>query len=54
MGRKSGFYSPCLPPTYQRKNDNSKNNIDTYGIVKEELLMQCVRNGVGVYPTVLH
>jgi hypothetical protein len=37
VGRKSGFYLPSLPPTYQRKNDNNK-KIDYTTVMKEELL----------------
>jgi hypothetical protein len=46
-GRKSGFYWPGLPPTYQRKNDDIK-KIDYTNIMKEELLRQCVRKRVGM------
>jgi hypothetical protein len=45
VGRKSGLYFPGLPPTYQRKNDYKK--MDSFSIMKEELLRQCVRKGVG-------
>jgi hypothetical protein len=46
-GRKSGFYWPSLPPTYQKKNDTNK-KIDYTNIVKEELLRQCVRQKIGM------
>jgi hypothetical protein len=46
-GRKSGFYLPSLPPTYQRKNDyTDKKKIDYTNIMAEEFLRQCVRKGV--------
>jgi hypothetical protein len=45
-GRKAGLYFPALPPTYQKKNDIKK-KIDYASIMKEELLRQCVRKGVG-------
>jgi hypothetical protein len=47
-GIRSGFYLPSLPPTYQRKNDNNNRKIDYTTIMKEELLKQCVRKGVGM------
>jgi hypothetical protein len=46
VGRKSGFYLPSLPPTYQRKND-SKKKMDSIGIMKDEFLRECVIKGVG-------
>ncbi|MFL6394187.1 MAG: hypothetical protein ACJ708_05960 [Nitrososphaeraceae archaeon] len=46
-GRKSGFYWPSLPPTYQKKNDDINRKIDYMNIVKEELMRQCVRKGLG-------
>ncbi|MFL6408933.1 MAG: hypothetical protein ACJ71F_17965 [Nitrososphaeraceae archaeon] len=46
-GRKSGFYWPSLPPTYQKKNDDISKKIDYMNIVKEELMRQCVRKGLG-------
>jgi hypothetical protein len=49
-GRKSGIYWPDLPPTYQRKNDNSKNNLGSFDIMKEELLRQCIRQRIGNSP----
>jgi hypothetical protein len=44
-GRKSGFYLPSLPPTYQRKNDFK--NIDSFGIMTEEFWRQCIRQKMG-------
>ena len=46
-GRKSGLYWPSLPPTYQKKNDDINKKIDYMNIVKEELMRQCVRKGLG-------
>jgi hypothetical protein len=38
-GRKSGFYWPGLPPTYQKKNyeTNNKKKIDYMNVMTEEL-----------------
>jgi hypothetical protein len=38
-GRKSGFYWPRLPPTYQKKNyeTNNKKKIDYMNVMTEEL-----------------
>jgi hypothetical protein len=47
-GRKAGYYFPALPPTYQRKNDYTKNNTSAFSVMKEELLKQCIRKGVGI------
>ena len=44
-GRKLGLYLPGLPPTYQRKNESKK--MDSFGTMKDELLRECVRKGVG-------
>jgi hypothetical protein len=44
-GRKLGLYLPSLPPTYERKNNNK--NIDYTSIVKEEILIQYIRQKVG-------
>jgi len=48
VGRKAGYYFPAMPPTYQRKNDYSKNNTSAFSVMKEELLKQCIRKGVGI------
>jgi hypothetical protein len=45
--RKSGFYWPSLPPTYQKKNDDISRKIDYMNIVKEEFMRQCIRKGLG-------
>jgi hypothetical protein len=50
VGRKSGYYFPALPPTYQRKkNDDATNKkkIDYTNIMTEELLRQCIRQKTG-------
>jgi hypothetical protein len=49
VGRKSGFYWPNLPPTYQKKNDetNNKNKIDYTGIMTEEVWRQYIRQKMG-------
>jgi hypothetical protein len=46
-GRRSGFYLQSLPPTYQKKSDDINKKIDYTNIMKEELLRQCIRKGVG-------
>ena len=48
-GRKSGFYWPNLPSTYQKKNHDTSNKkkIDYMNIMTEELLRQCIRQKVG-------
>ena len=45
-GRKSGIYWPILPPTYQKKN-NETNRVDYLNIMSEEVLRQCIRQKVG-------
>jgi hypothetical protein len=52
VGRKSGFYWPNLPPTYQKKNDetNNKKKIDYTGIMTEEVWRQCIRQKMGTGP----
>jgi hypothetical protein len=52
VGRKSGYYFPALPPTYQRKNadTNDKKKIDYTNIMTEELLRQCIRQRIGNSP----
>ena len=49
VGRKSGFYWPVLPPTYQNKNDetNNKKKIDYMNIMSEEVLRQRIRQKMG-------
>jgi hypothetical protein len=46
VGRKSDFTCQVFPYN-QRKNDNNK-KIDTFGIMTEELLRQCVRKRAGM------
>jgi hypothetical protein len=48
-GRKSGIYWPVLPPTYQKKNNetNKKKKIDYTGIMSEEVWRQCIRQKMG-------
>jgi hypothetical protein len=51
VGRKSGYYFPALPPTYQRKKDDTNNKkIDYTNIMTEELLRQCIRQRIGNSP----
>jgi hypothetical protein len=45
VGRNMGLYWPSLPPLYQKKNDVK--TIDYGNIMKEELLRQCIRKGMG-------
>jgi hypothetical protein len=48
-GRKSGYYWPAMPPTYQKKNNetNSKKRIDYTNIMTEELFRQTIRQRMG-------
>jgi hypothetical protein len=51
VGRKSGYYWPSLTPTYQKKNvDTTINNknTDSFSIMKDELLRQCVKKRAGM------
>jgi hypothetical protein len=45
-GRTSGLYWPVLPPTYQKKN-NETNKVDYLNIMSEEVFRQCIRQKVG-------
>jgi hypothetical protein len=48
-GRKSGIYWPSLPPTYQKKNNESNNKkIDYMNIMSEEVLRELIRQKVGM------
>jgi hypothetical protein len=52
-GRKSGIYWPVLPPTYQKKNNetnNNRNRVDYLNIMSEEVLKQCIRQKMGAAP----
>src|SRR5919197_6681247 len=52
-GRKSGFYWPELPPTYQKKNNetnNKKKMSDYMDMMKEEVWRQCIREKIGAAP----
>jgi hypothetical protein len=49
-GRKSGFYWPVLPPTYQKKSNDINNNkkiADYMNIMSEEVWRQCIRQKMG-------
>jgi hypothetical protein len=49
-GRKSGFYWPVFPPTYQKKNNetnNKKKMSDYMDMMKEEVWRQCIREKIG-------
>jgi hypothetical protein len=48
-GRKSGFYWSSLPPTYQKKNNETSNKkkIDYMNIMTEEVWRQCIRQNMG-------
>jgi hypothetical protein len=49
-GRKSGLYWPSLPPTYQKKNNetNSKKSADYMSIMSEEVWRELIRRNVGM------
>jgi hypothetical protein len=47
-GRKSGFYWPNLPPTYQKKNDTNNKKIDYMNIMSEEVWRQYLRQKMGI------
>jgi hypothetical protein len=52
-GRKSGIYWPVLPPTYQKKNDETNNNkksADYMSIMSEEVWRELIRRKVGTAP----
>jgi hypothetical protein len=51
-GRKSGIYWPVLPPTYQKKNNetNDKKKMDYLNIMSEEVWRQCIRQKMGIAP----
>jgi hypothetical protein len=55
VGRKSGFYWPVLPPTYQEKNNETNNNkkINYMNIMSEELWRQCIRQKMGTAPNTI-
>jgi hypothetical protein len=44
-GRRSGFYIPSLPPTYEKKKQEKK-KVDYLSILQEEAWRECVRNKV--------
>jgi hypothetical protein len=47
-GRESGIYWPVLPPTYQKKNNETNNKkIDYMNIMSEEVLRELIRQKVG-------
>ena len=46
VGRKSGIYWPSLPPTYQKKN-NETNKVDYLNIMSEEVFRQRIRQKMG-------
>jgi hypothetical protein len=48
VGRKSGYYWPVLPPTYQKKNNETNNKkVDYMSIMSEEVLRGLIRQKVG-------
>ncbi|HYZ50037.1 MAG TPA: hypothetical protein VE593_04055 [Nitrososphaeraceae archaeon] len=49
VGRKMGIYWPSLPPTYQKKsNETNKRTIADYmGMMKEEFFRQSIRQRIG-------
>jgi hypothetical protein len=46
-GRKSGIYWQVLPPTYQKKY-NETNKVDYLNIMSEEVLRQRIRQKMGI------
>jgi hypothetical protein len=52
VGRRSNFYFPGLPPTYQKKNRDTNNSkkIDYMNVMKEELFRHCIRQKMGNSP----
>ena len=49
-GRKSGIYWPVLPPTYQKKYDETNNKVDYLNIMSEEVFRQRIREKMGTAP----
>jgi hypothetical protein len=49
-GRKSGIYLPVLPPTYQKKNDETKKKTDYMNIMSEEVCRELIRQKIGTVP----
>jgi hypothetical protein len=47
-GSKSGLYWPVLPPTYQKKYNETNNKVDYMNIMSEEVFRQCVRREMGI------
>jgi len=47
-GRKSGYYWPSLPPTYQKKNNDIDKKLNYTNIMKEELFRQSIRQKMGI------
>jgi hypothetical protein len=49
--RKSGIYLPVLPPTYQKKNNETNNKkIDYMNIMSEEVWREFIRQKMGTAP----
>jgi hypothetical protein len=49
-GRRTGIYWPVLPPTYQKKNNetnNNRNKVDYLNIMSEEAWRQYIRQKIG-------
>ena len=50
-GRKSGLYWPVLPPTYQKKsNETDDKKINYTGIMTEEVWRELIRQKMGAPP----
>ncbi|HYZ49822.1 MAG TPA: hypothetical protein VE593_02965 [Nitrososphaeraceae archaeon] len=49
VGRKMGIYWPSLPPTYQRKSNetNKRTMVDYTDMMTEEFFRQTIRQRVG-------
>jgi hypothetical protein len=46
-GRKSGIYWPVLPPTYQKKYNETNNKVDYLNIMSEEVWREFIRQKMG-------
>jgi hypothetical protein len=49
-GWKMGLYWPVLPPTYQKKNNETNSKVDYLNIMSEEFWRQYIRQKIGTAP----
>ena len=54
VGRKSGIYLPVLPPTYQKKNNDTNNKVDYMNIMSEEAWREFIRQKMGTAPNLIN